>query len=305
MPVPFDPNGDALRDAMRDVIERHCAAPYQPTAIDGLTLFRIASAAPPNHALYNPRLVLVVQGGKQVGFGDLAFRVTTGNFLVVTVDIPVTTQIETTPDGRPHMALTLSLDRALLAEVLPRVVAEPVATASPAALDAAPLTADLLDPFARLLRLLDTPADIGFVAPLIVRELYYRLLSGGVGPTLTQFALNSSHVAKIGRVTEWIKAHYAEPMRIDALAELAGMSLTSFHRHFKNLTSMTPIQYRTQVRLREARRMLISDGEGAGAIGLKVGYESQSQFSRDYKRLFGAPPASDAGRGAGGIEKRA
>ncbi len=177
-----------LLDPIRDAIERHCASPHQATPIPGLTIFRMTSTTPPDRALYNPRLLLIVQGAKSVALGE----------------------------------------------------------------------------------------------------------------TLTQFALNSSHVAKIGRVTDWIKHHYAEPMSIEALAELAGMSVTSFHRHFKNLTSMTPIQYRMQIRLREARRMLISEGEGAGAIGLKVGYESQSQFSRDYKRLFGAPPASDTARLANG-----
>ncbi|MDA0572514.1 AraC family transcriptional regulator [Burkholderia gladioli] len=289
-----------LLDPIRDAIERHCASPHQATPIPGLTIFRMTSTTPPDRALYNPRLLLIVQGAKSVALGELSFRATPANFLLVTVNIPVTTQIEVTPDGRPHLALTLSLDRALLAEVLQRVAAEPVATASPAALAAAPLTDALLEPFSRLLRLLDHPDEIDFMAPLIVREIYYRLLTGALGETLTQFALNSSHVAKIGRVTDWIKHHYAEPMSIEVLAELAGMSVTSFHRHFKNLTSMTPIQYRMQIRLREARRMLISEGEGAGAIGLKVGYESQSQFSRDYKRLFGAPPASDTARLANG-----
>ncbi len=286
--------------AMRAAIERHCATPYHATAIPGLRIFNITSTTPPDRALYDPRILLVVQGAKQVGFGDLSFRATPAHFLAVTVNIPVTTCMQMTPDGKPHLALTLSLDRALLADVLQRVAAEPVATASPAALAAAPLTPALLEPFARLLGLLDHPGDIDFVAPLVVREIYYRLLTGGLGETLVQFALNSSHVSKIGRVTEWIKAHYAEPMSVEALAELAGMSVTSFHRHFKNLTSMTPIQFRTQIRLREARRMLISEGEGAGAIGLKVGYESQSQFSRDYKRLFGTPPASDTMRLANG-----
>lgn len=297
---------EPLLTSMRDAIERHCASPYQATPIPGLRIFRITSTTPPDRALYDPRILLVVQGAKWVGFGDVSFLATPEHFLAVTVNIPVTTCMQMTEDGKPHLALTLSLDRALLADVLQRVAAEPVASASPpAALAAAPLNAALLEPFARLLTLLDHPEDIDFVAPLVVREIYYRLLTGGLGETLLQFALNSSHVAKIGRVTEWIKAHYAEPMSIDALAELAGMSVTSFHRHFKNLTSMTPIQYRMQIRLREARRMLISEGEGAGAIGLKVGYESQSQFSRDYKRLFGAPPASDAARLGSGLAANA
>ena len=193
-------------------------------------------------------------------------------------------------------AFTLDLDLSLLAEVLQDVPAKPISSRSFPGIAATTTTFNLFEPFMRLLRLLDQPNDIEFVAPLIVKEIYFRLIQSNLGDVLTQFSLNRSHVLQIRQVTNWIKLHYANPMSIETLAKMANMSVSSFHRHFKNLTLMSPIQYRTQIRLQEARRILLSEGERAGAVGVRVGYESQSQFTRDYKRMFGAPPVMDTTR---------
>ena len=282
--------------AMRDIVGRHCITPQQATPIAGLALHRTGDTVHPGHLVYNPRILVVLEGSKTVGLGELSFNVGADHFLVVTVDLPVTTQIHAAENGERHMAFTLNLDRALLSEVLQHVAALPVPATPPAGLTRLPMTTSLLEPLQRLLALLDAPAEIDFLSPLILREIYFRLLRGPAREVLSQFALNSSHVTRISRVTGWIKLHYAASVKIEYLADMAGMSVTSFHRHFKEITLLTPLQYRTQIRLQAARRMLVSEGETAGVVGLKVGYESQSQFSRDYKRKFGAAPASDAAR---------
>lgn len=285
-----------LLETMCAVVERHADKPRTPTDIPGLVLYQMDTSVHPIHAFYNPRVCIILRGGKTVSLGDESFQADPSTFLLVTVDVPVASRVSRAGDGKSHLALTLDLDRTLLADVLQRFPARPAPASPPAGVIAAELTASLLEPFARLLNLLDRPDEIDFVRPLIVQEIHYRLARSGLGEMLGQFALNGSHLWQISKATSWIKANYKEAMSIEELAELTSMSVTSFHRHFKAVTLMTPIQYRTQVRLQEARRMLISNGTAAGTAGAAVGYDSQSQFSRDYKRMFGAPPASDAAR---------
>lgn len=286
----------ALLDTMCDTVERHALQECQPTAVEGLTLFRSRASVHPLHLLYHPRLCIILHGGKTVSLGGAPFDADPSTFLLVTADLPVVSRVFLGADGRPHMALTLDLDRALLAEVLRGLPARAEPAAPPAGLVASAMRPELLDPLARLLALLDRPQDAPFLRPLILQELCFRLLQGPVGDMLAQFAAGGTRLSQISRATDWIKSHYAEPMSIEALAELAGMSVTSFHRHFKAITLMTPLQYRAQIRLQEARRMMLSERLAAGAAGLAVGYDSQSQFSRDYKRMFGAPPARDTAR---------
>jgi len=171
------------------------------------------------------------------------------------------------------------------------------------ALAISPLGDDLLDSVARLLTLLDRPRDTAVLAPLIQREIHYRLLQGEQGSLLRQVAISGSHLSQVGRAADWIRSHYAEPVAVEALADQAGMSVTSFHRHFKAITMMSPLQYRTQIRLQEARRLMLVDCQDASKIGFDVGYESPSQFSREYRKMFGMPPAADAARlrGAEGV----
>ncbi|QWT21496.1 AraC family transcriptional regulator [Bacillus sp. NP157] len=292
---------EAMLEAMCEAVERHAAHPRHETALPGLTLFRIGYPMHPAHTFYQPRLVVILRGSKTIAAGEAPFVADPSTFLLVTVDVPVATQVFLDPDGREHLALALDIDRDRLADVLARLPAEAVkgpAQAS-AGVASARLTPDLLEPFSRLLGLLDRPDDIPYLGPLIEQEIYYRLLRGSLADTLRQFALSGSHVAQIRRATHWIKTHYAAPMSIEALAEVAGMSATSFHRHFKAITLMTPVQYRTRLRLQEARRLLLTSPRQAGAVAASVGYDSQSQFTRDYKRLFGAPPTADIARTAG------
>ncbi|QDE39563.1 AraC family transcriptional regulator [Luteibacter pinisoli] len=292
---------DQTLERMCDAVERHAAHPRQETALPGLTLYRITQAMHPAHTFYRPRMVVILRGSKTVAAGDAPFLADTSTFLLVTVELPVCSQVFLAPDGGAHLALSLDIDRDALAEAMARLPVKDGPAAAPAGVTSARMTSDLLEPFSRLLDLLDHPDDIAFLGPLVVQEIYYRLFRGGLAGTLRQLALSGSHVAQIGRATQWIKSHYAAPMSIDVLADVAGMSVTSFHRHFKAITLMTPVQYRTKLRLQEARRMLLAEPKSASAVAASVGYDSQSQFTRDYKRLFGAPPAADVARTAGAV----
>ena len=167
-----------------------------------------------------------------------------------------------------------------------------------------PLEADLLDPVLRLLRLLDRPAEAAALAPLVEREILYRLLCGPQGPMLRQIALADSRLSQVARAVAWIRENYHRPLRIDALAALAAMSPATLHRHFRAVTALSPLQYQKQIRLHEARRRMLARDADAQRIGFLVGYDSPSQFSREYARLFGAPPARDAARLRAGRDAR-
>ena len=288
-----------MLEHMRDAVERHAAHFRQETAVPGLTLYRVNQPLPPSHVLYRPRMIVMLRGSKTIAAGEAPFVADTSTFLLVTVDLPVCAQVFLDDEGRSHLALSLDIDRAGLAEAMARMPPGNAEAATPAGVATATMTADLLEPFARLLDLLDKPGDIPFIAPLIVQEIYYRVLCGRLGGTLRQLALSGSHAAQIGRATQWIRENYAAPMAINALADVAGMSVTSFHRHFKALTLMTPVQYRARLRLQEARKLLMAEARTVGAAAATVGYDSQSQFTRDYKRMFGAPPGVDTARATG------
>ena len=283
-------------DELRSLIDRHCKTRRHDTALPGLTLFRAEEASPQDNTIYRPTLCIVAQGRKQVLLADRTFEYEPGQFLIVTVDLPVTGCIVEASRDRPYLSLSLDLDPARIADLLLELPSEPPRQIAPVALAVSDLGDDLLDGVVRLLRLLDRPDEAAVLRPLIDREILYRLLRGEQGALLRQVATAGSHVSQIGKVADWIRTHYAEPTTIDALAADAGMSVTSFHRHFKAITAMSPVQYRTRIRLQEARRLMLVDEQDAGAIGFGVGYESPSQFSRDYRRMFGMPPAADAAR---------
>ena len=284
-------------DNLRDLMERHCKVARQDTPVAGLRLYRAEGPSPQVSTMYRPTLCLVAQGRKQVVFGDRLFEFDPSKYLIVTVDLPVTGCVVEASQVRPYLGLSLDLDPGRIAELLLDLAPLPRPQLdSQDAIAVTRLESDLLDPMARLLRLLDRPEDVPVLAPLIKREIYYRLLQGDQGGLLRQAATAGSYLSRIGQAADWIRLHYAEPISVEALAEQAGMSVTSFHRHFRAITTMSPLQYRTQIRLQEARRLMIVDGQTAGAIGFDVGYESQSQFNREYRRMFGVPPAADAAR---------
>jgi AraC-like DNA-binding protein len=288
------PTPDALKE-LRALIAQHCHQNRTATAIPRVGLVRSDTPTLPVGVLYQPMLCIVAQGAKRTLLGDTIVGYSAGQYLVVSVDLPITgSVIQASPDA-PYLALSLALDPAVLADMLLTLPGAAQDAPLPG-LAVSPMTPDLLDAAVRLLRLLDRPADIPMLAPLAEREILYRLLTGAQAPMLRQIALAHSRLAQVGQAIGWIRSHFAEPLRIDDVAQRANMSASTFHRHFKAVTAMSPLQYQKQIRLQEARRLLLAGQADAASIGFSVGYESPSQFSREYARLFGQPPLRDAVR---------
>ncbi|MCX5516049.1 AraC family transcriptional regulator [Kaistia algarum] len=283
-------------DELREIVLRNAVPGRTSTAVPRLHLLRSDGTTLPAPAFYEPVFVMAVQGAKRLLVGGQALVYDPTRFLLVAVDLPVTACIvDATPDA-PYLCVSLRLDRLAIVDILaslPPAADRPMQDVSLVLGEIGP---ELLDPVLRLARLIECPQDAAILGPLVEREILYRLLIGPAGGVLRQMVAQSSRLARVDRAIDWIKRHFHEPMRIDALAEIAGMSPASLHRHFKAVTAMSPLQYQKQMRLQEARRRLVSESDGAGTIGFSVGYESQSQFSREYARLFGAPPARDAER---------
>lgn len=288
-----------LIDDLRARIDRHALVPRQDTPVPGLTLFRQAHPRPGVATMYRPSICVVAGGRKEVVLGDEIFALDEGRFLIVTVEVPVTGCVVSATPGAPYLGLTVDLDPSRIAELLLSLPpARPVAAGrrETAALATGTLGEQVLDPLRRLVGLLDEPRAAPVLAPLIERELLYRLVSGEHGALLRQVAAADSRIAQIAAATAWLRAHFAEPIRVEALARESAMSVTSFHRHFKAVTNLTPLEYRARIRLQEARRLMLVEDRDAASIGLAVGYESPSQFSREYRRAFGVSPAADAAR---------
>jgi len=279
-----------------------------PTAVPRLKLIRMSSGSELNHSLHEPAICLPVQGRKRVLLGDELTVYDTEEFLVVSQDVPISSQvIDATPEA-PYLCVKLAFSpgevAALMLELGQTAAAPPgagsMATAPrevcARALYTTPTTLPLLDALLRLVRLLDTPQDIAALAPLAVREILYRLLSGPEGWRLAQIGRPDGQGSRVSEVIDWLRAHYSEPLRIEQLAASVHMSGSSLHRHFRAVTAMSPLQFQKALRLQEARRRMLIDGADATSAGFHVGYESASQFSREYARMFGAPPSRDMRR---------
>jgi AraC-like DNA-binding protein len=279
-----------MANELRALIARHCRRQLTPTAIPRLTLNGSAVATALSPAVVTPLLCVVASGGKRLLLGRHEYRYDPDTYLVASADLPVRGQVVVAP----CLALTLTIDPAVVADVLLALPSMRTGEPPPLALAVSSLDPDLTGALERFLRLLDRPADIPVLAGLIEREIVYRLLCGPQGEMLRQLALPASHLSHIGRAIAVLRARYDEKVRIEELARAAGMSLTSFHRHFRAVTAMSPLQYQKRVRLHEARRMLLAHDVDATRVSLDVGYESASQFNREYRRLFGKPPGRDA-----------
>jgi AraC-like DNA-binding protein len=285
-----------MRDELRELVARHSVEGSVALPVPRLTLHRSARPTEPVQVLYRPALCVVLQGGKRAILGTRVFTYDPDSYLVLSVELPLTSAVVEADRKRPYLGMSLALERSILSPLILEVSgAEPVRPLS-AGLTQSPLGPDLLDPLLRLMRLMDSPGDVDFLAPLIEREILFRVLRGPQASVLRQIATAGGRAARIERATTWIKEHHAEPIRIEALAELASMSLSSFHQHFKTLTTMSPVKYQKGIRLQEARRLMMSGQFDMTRIGFAVGYGSPSQFSREYRNAFGATPAQDAVR---------
>jgi len=286
---------DAYRE-MAAIIARYATAEGEvATAVDTLFLSRRSAPSRPLHTAQWPCLALVVQGEKSLTLGQEVLRYGVGDYLVVALDLPVISRVTVASAQAPLLGLGMAIRPERLKEALRRGPAAAQAAAGPSARGVAVNAADalLLDATLRLLRLLDTPADIPALAPLVEQEILYRLITGPCGCGLLRIARADSPANRIARSIDWLRGHYAEQLRIDELARHVGMSVSSLHHHFSAVVGMTPMQYQKQLRLHEARRLMWVDGLDVGDAGFRVGYQSPSQFSREYSRLYGASPSRD------------
>lgn len=262
------------------------------TAIAGLSLYRSSQPINSKCGLYTSTLTLVAQGGKRVLLAGERYDYDQANYLVTTIDLPVIYSVTEASPERPCLCVVWQLDPSRIAELLTADL-PPMKVSAGRGLSISPLSHDLLDAVLRLVRLLDTPADIPMLAPLIERELLYRLIISDQGTRLRQIAMTGSQTQQIARAVEWLRQHFNAPLRIQELARTVNMSVSSLHHHFKAITAMSPLQYQKLLRLQEARRLLLTEHCDAASAAHRVGYESPSQFSREYSRFYGAPPLRD------------
>ena len=288
---------DALREAAIASIGRWTIGQFDwQTPISGLTFFRREAPMPPTICLVEASIVLVVQGEKQMLAGGEAYPYNIHRFLITSLDIPANSQVVTASPDNPCLGLALKLDLRTMAELIAQgglPLPEDRSSDRGAVIGLGTVTPMLLEPFKRMLDLLDEPSAIPILAPLIEREIHYRLLMSDQAARLQQIASVGSQGHRVAKAIDWLKVNYTETLRIDDLASHVKMSPSSLHHHFRQLTAMSPLQYQKWLRLNEARRLMLNKDSDAASAAFEVGYESPSQFSREYTRLFGAPPKRD------------
>lgn len=278
-----------------DLMQRTERGSYETqTAIDELSFFRQETPTACSVCVVEPSIALVVQGSKSMMLDDETYRYEPTQFLITSLDLPAKMQVLEASPKKPYLGVVLKLDLATIAELLPYLpLSRPIPNLSSRGMALSPTTVDLYDAMQRLVLLLDDPESIPVLAPLYKREVYWRVLHTEQGMRLRQMVTLGSQGLRITRSVKWLKNHYDQPLKVDELAERAQMSRSTFHHHFREITSMSPLQYQKKLRLTEARRLMLGEDLDAAAAAFRVGYESPSQFSREYTRLFGAPPRRD------------
>ncbi|AOV92842.1 AraC family transcriptional regulator [Vibrio parahaemolyticus] len=264
------------------------------TPISGLRFSRWTTPTPPTSYTHNPSICLITQGRKRVLLGEESFIYDANHFLISSVDLPIIANIIEASEEQPYLGLIMELDLTEISQLI--VDSELAFTQSKEAqkgIAVGELSESLLDAFVRLAELLDEGQNIKILAPIIKREIFYRLLMSEQGTRLHQIVTAGSHSHQIAKAIDWLKNNFVKPLSVGDLASYTGMSKSSFYTHFRSMTSMTPLQFQKKLRLSEARRLMLTENLDAMAATFKVGYESPSQFSREYNRLFGAPPSKD------------
>jgi len=282
---------EALRESIARWTDR---SDLYETGIPSLSLHQRREPSPPISIMYEPRICVVAQGAKRVMLGDETYVYDTRHFLVTSVDLPTFVQIIKASPEKPYLGLVLKLDQREISQLMvDSNLPPPHPQQSSRGMATGEVTLPLLTAFQRLIDLLDEPKDIPILAPIIQREISYRLLIGDQGVRLRQMASVGSQSQQIARAIDWLKGNFTQPLRIDDLATQVNMSTSTFHHHFRSLTAMSPLQYQKWLRLNEARRLMLTDRLDAATAAFQVGYESPSQFSREYSRLFGDSPLRD------------
>ncbi len=294
---------DALLAELRALIVRH-ARPDETTAIDGVLLSAAGRPGEPEASTTGTVMALIAQGAKRLAIGDRVYDYRPGQYLVASVDLPITGHYTHAAADkpalgfglifRPSASASLVLDGNATPESTPPRRARPAA--APAGLGVAEASPELLDAVVRMVRLLDSPRDRDVLAPMIEREILWRLINGPLGEGVRQIGLADSSLTHVSRAVRWITEHYNKPFRVEDLARSCGMSTSAFHRNFHAVTALSPIQFQKQIRLQKSRLLLLTGADDVATVGYRVGYDSTSQFSREYRRQFGLPPGRDADR---------
>jgi AraC-like DNA-binding protein len=289
-----------MQSIREELIERMVTAIPEDGSLEAFPGFFLARLSKPTEsmqAVYQPAFCLVAQGGKHVLLGEELYHYDPGHYLIFTVDLPVVFQVEEASKERPYLGLRLNLDPSLVASILMESGVEAKkGDASVKAIDVSPIDVGLLDAVVRLVRLLDAPGESKYLASHTIREIIYRLLAGGQGARLGHLLASTGETRRISRAIGHLREHFDEPLKMDDIAREFGMSVSGFHHHFKSVTMMSPVQFQKQIRLQEARRLMLSEDFDAASAAARVGYEDPAYFSREYKKQFGAPPQRDIAR---------
>jgi AraC-like DNA-binding protein len=283
---------ETLLKAVRRYVDSHAdPSGLALTPIEGVFAVRATAPRDLGPAISKPLASLVLQGRKQVAMGTRSFAFGAGDSLVITANVPTVSQITCATASEPYLSFVLELDPAVIAELTLQMQAAPVAEGVP--LQVAPTDAEVADAALRLMRLLERPASIAVLRAQHLRELHYWLLAGRHGASIRRLGWPDGHARRVARAADVLRTEFSRALRVEELAAIAGMSPSSFHQHFRAITSLSPLQFQKQLRLIEARRMMQAEGASASSAAFAVGYESVPQFSREYRRMFGLPPVKD------------
>jgi AraC-like DNA-binding protein len=285
-----------MHDTLLKTVRRYTEAYANPaglaqTPIAGLTTIRSTTPSGLVHAISRPLVCLVLQGSKQVAMGAQTFTFSAGDSLLITADVPTVSQITKASIAAPYLSLVLDLDLAVIAELTVQMKSMPVADGAPVQIG--PTDSEVADAALRLMHLLERPASVPVLHAQLTRELHYWLLEGRHGAAIRRLGLPEAHAQRIARAVAVLRAEFTQSLPVDRLASVAGMSPSSFHHHFHAVTSLSPLQFQKQLRLIEARRLMMSERVSASSAAFAVGYESVPQFTREYGRMFGLPPVKD------------
>jgi AraC-like DNA-binding protein len=299
-------HAQACREELAERIARAVPDDGFTEPLGGLWLRRASRPTETVHGVSVPAFCVIAQGSKEIWLGGECYRYDPAHYLMATSALPVASRITEASLERPFLNLLLRLDPALVGSVMVEAgYPVPRTQSAVRAIDVSPLDTDLLDAVVRLVRLLDTPTDARVLAPLITREIFYRLLVGEQGDRLRQIATLGGHTHRIAKAINRLRDDFDRPLRIESLAQELGMSVSGFHQHFKEVTAMSPLEFQKQLRLQEARRLMLGEGIDATSAGYRVGYNDVSHFTREYKRLFGEPPRRDVERLRGTVMESA
>lgn len=303
----FEPNDDDRRRksstaGIRSILAERISAfvgnqQERFTAFPGMSFAKLIEPGQPNSYLYDASLSMIVRGKKRVLLGDSTYIYDESRFLLTAVNLPTVVQVLEASPKVPYLSLLMRLDLRVARQVIADVdTREPRVSLSGTAMATGPATHELFDAVARLIDLLDKPCDLQHLGGLIQREIMYRVLVSSAGARFRETVLLGTQSHRTAKAIAWLKDHYRDPLRVEQLAELAGMGVSTLHHHFRAMTAMSPLQFQKHLRLHEARRLLIVDAIDASTAALRVGYESTSQFNREYRRMFGSPPIRDVQR---------